>query len=138
MAESAFNKKFRTQMEVRGMKIYRVETHSSCPGMSDNHYVLGSLGRSGWIEMKETAPSEIPTKINFQPKQVPWLLDYTNHGGVAFVIIHVPRLKTVFALHGRDAQKAAQDFDSCPAQSFSLESDTVWTNLFNWIRLRTP
>lgn len=139
MAESAFNKKFRAEMAARGMKIYRVESHSTSPGMPDNHYIIEPRGRSGWMEIKEAKPNELlPNCILYQPKQVPWHIEYTQKGGAVFTLLHVPRMKEVILIEGRYALSASIRLQGTPAQVFSLDHPEVWEELLKAIRVRTP
>ncbi len=70
MNEAKFNKKFREGLSQYGFKIYRVESHSTSPGIPDNHLIHNSYppSTSGWIEIKIAKTR--PTKVPYRPGQL--------------------------------------------------------------------
>lgn len=123
--ESRFNKKFREEMESRGMKIYRVESHATCPGIPDNHYIVRDVpGAVGWMEIKEE--DKEPSKIAYRPAQVPWMVEYANNGGKVWTVLHIRQRKVIVLLFGDACMTAAVDFSKANALFVSTDWDDAW------------
>lgn len=134
-SESNFNATFRTAMANRGVEIFRVESHATCPGIPDNHYIMPipKIIRppSGWIEMKDS--HRVPAAMRYRPAQIPWLLHYTRQGGLCFTILHVEQPEEgLLLVPGGSSLKV----------SMSLEGWPVWSltgnhRLETWDRVKT-
>jgi hypothetical protein len=126
--ESRFNAEFRRQMEKLGMRIYRVESHATCPGMPDNHYIVRDLpGASGWMEIKED--DTMRNAIAYRPQQVPWLLDYSKQGGRCWTVVHVPSRRLVLVVPGKESLVASKDIDRSSHFRVSLDWDDPYGDL---------
>jgi hypothetical protein len=125
--ESKFNEKFRREMYARGMKVVRIESHST-PGVPDNHFIIRGTGITGWIEIKEE--NKAPSRVNYRPAQVPWLLEYAQDGGNCWTILHVLGEGYVVVVPGSESRAAAIELGAAKTLSVSLDWDTPWDDLF--------
>src|SRR4051812_3673712 len=119
MSESDFNKKFRQAMTVRGLRMHRIESHGTAPGIPDNFFISIGTGTCGWIEVKQAREGESPKKIDYRPGQVPWLIQYTKDGGRCGTVLHIPAGNIVILIKGQDSAKAEQSLWGTPHQGFT-------------------
>jgi hypothetical protein len=126
--ESSFNATFRSHLEsIAGIKVYRVESHTTCPGIPDDHYIVKGKGITGWMEIKEE--ETLPNRIDFRPAQVPWHIEYTMHGGRSFVVLFVSRTRKVYLIPGRQARNVSKELRLAAAWEFDFDSPAIWREL---------
>jgi hypothetical protein len=131
MSESSFNSTFRRNLLTVGrIRIHRIESHSTAPGIPDNHFISLSTGITGWIEMKEAGPKEVsPSRIDYRPAQVPWLLEYDKDGGRCYTGIHIPRINLFLLIPGRYSRLASIDLRRTPLWTFGFQEGCDWRRL---------
>lgn len=113
--ESSFNRKFRTEMDLRGFKIDRIESHATVPGIPDDAFIHEFSLMSGWIEVKEE--ETIPRKVKYRPKQAMWLETHTELGGCAMTIIHIKTTSDVILIPGKYSYEAEKDLKGLLARN---------------------
>ena len=128
--ESDFNRRFRKEMAARGMKMYRVESHATEPGMPDNHYIIRDLYTSGWIEVKGTDRKTYPGPVDYRKGQVPWLMGYSQLGGHCWTVLYLVTRKQVIVIPGNQSLIAEKDVGSCHHFCVDLSWDAPWDDLF--------
>lgn len=144
MSESAFNKDFRKKLkEQANILIFRVESHSTSPGIPDNHFICGEdakvagrvwAGETGWIEMKEEVGT--PFRVDYRPAQVPWLIQYAKNGGRCFTAIHITSTRHLLLIPGRYSQLASSNLRLAAHWVFDLDKKDVWEEIAG--KLRAP
>jgi hypothetical protein len=105
--ESSFNRKFRTEMGLRGFKIDRIESHATIPGLPDDAFLHEFTLLSGWIEIKEE--ETIPSKVKYRPRQALWLETHTALGGCAMTLIHIKKSNEAILIPGKHSFVAEKD-----------------------------
>lgn len=127
--ESNFNKRLRKKLSDNWpVRIYRVESHATSPGMPDDHYICGG-GRSGWIEVKQEM--FWPKRMPFRPKQPQWLVNYSKAGGDCWAFLHLSSTDTLVVVPGSWAEVA--DKSLAEAQGIVIElsdGDSAWRRLY--------
>ena len=87
MSEKALWQLLRENLPLR---MFRVENRVSV-GMPDVHFVRNGI--AGWFEMKYTKDfrSGRRVSVGLKKHQHMWLKDYSNHGGLCWIILRVGR-----------------------------------------------
>lgn len=132
MSESKFNQRFRQCMKSCGIFTFRVESHSTCPGIPDNHWI-NMAGLSGWLEMKQE--KTLPKKIEYRPNQPGWLMAYSMCGGRCGTAVHIESTDTLLLICGKDSYKASMDLGRVErVRVVELrKGKEAWREVANWL-----
>lgn len=130
MAESKFGRTFRDKLKVWGFEFFRVESHSTSPGMPDIHWLQAGTGATGWVELKQCSTGKPPAKVSYRPNQAPWLQDYQRKGGRACTIIHMSKTNRAIFIPGNESIAAGGELRrALGALTFDLGTEEGWRGL---------
>jgi hypothetical protein len=127
MAESKFGKRFRSKIEDQGFSCYRVESHSTEPGMPDIHFIEQEHALTGWLELKQE--KEFPSHIDYRPRQAAWLELYWKRGGLCATLLHVSSTDTLIVVGGNYSFAAEKRLAWLPVRTFRLREAGVWAEV---------
>lgn len=127
MSESKFSKKLRDGLTELGVKVSRVESHASCPGMPDIYAIKGF---SFWIETKQ---NDRIKRIHYEPQQALWLEDEWKAGGICLTLLHQPLTETVFLVWGNKSRAAEVDLMAGHPILFPMKGQDWVRNIFETI-----
>lgn len=124
MSETNFSKRMRDNLQVFKFDFYRVESHSTQPGIPDVHWLFFG-GTAGWVETKFA--KTMPKKVTYRPYQAPWLTAYARHGGNACTLLHVAAGDEIVFIPGQESMLAAVDLSRCLGRrNLYLKSPDAW------------
>jgi hypothetical protein len=131
--ESKFNHTFRLEMTQQGFYMIRVESHSTSPGIPDNHFVCPD-GVSGWVEIKQTPT--YPRGVPFEPKQAVWHYTYAVSGGLVSTVMYVQDTHEVIWIPGRASLQAEKDWRTFGVVFPIARHPEVWEKIAGKLRER--
>lgn len=98
LRESDFNRVLREKLAENNFRIYRIESHTTEAGISDDHFIHKPTGNSGWLEIKQEL--KMPKKIRYRPKQALWLVEYSEAHGNCATILHIKTINVAIFIPG--------------------------------------
>lgn len=104
MNEYGFNLSLREALLVRGFKFWRVESHQTCPGIPDCHFIHKPTAMTGWMEVK--LEENLPTRMPYQPRQAAWLREYSLMGGNCWTVLRVDKQDLIVVVPGAESLRA--------------------------------
>lgn len=131
MSESDFSKKLRKGLTRHGVRCFRVESHSTCPGMPDIYGVCRG-GFTFWIETKENAKAD---RIRYEPQQALWLENHwESHCFCCTILNHTTGHEIIIILgyNSRAAEKGINIKDQITIPYKGNWVDEVWEFIHSW------
>jgi hypothetical protein len=132
MKESTFNTTFQKNMRNVGMNFYRIESHATCPGIPDNHFLFSRRGvtKTGWLEMKQV--EDWPSKIDYRRGQAAWLEEYWMKGGISATVVRVRGMNLMLLIPGSKSLLMSRMVGTIADGNwiaYNLEREVVWENV---------